>query len=139
MKDLLRLSKKKDIVYFSSLSVWFRIINVVTIFRFKVSFSTFCNKKLCPGIHYDFQDQFQIHHCYYLLQYLALLGVEYENFWGWLFYLMVEYEQIVLGILKWCQSNHNLCLRTKLYTVFPHIVSAETILFWIWKCKGHSI
>ena len=23
-------------------------------------------------------------------------------------------------------------------TVFPHIVSAETILFWIWKSKGHS-
>ena len=23
-------------------------------------------------------------------------------------------------------------------TVFPHIVSAETILFWIWKPKGHS-
>ena len=22
--------------------------------------------------------------------------------------------------------------------VFPHIVSAETILFWIWKSKGHS-
>ena len=25
------------------------------------------------------------------------------------------------------------------YTIFPHIVSAETILFWIWKSKGHSI
>ena len=24
------------------------------------------------------------------------------------------------------------------FTVFPHIVSAETILFWIWKSKGHS-
>ena len=24
------------------------------------------------------------------------------------------------------------------HTVFPHIVSAETILFWIWKSKGHS-
>jgi hypothetical protein len=23
-------------------------------------------------------------------------------------------------------------------TVFPHIVSAETILFWIWKSKGQS-
>ena len=23
-------------------------------------------------------------------------------------------------------------------TVFPHIVSAETILFWIQKSKGHS-
>ena len=23
-------------------------------------------------------------------------------------------------------------------TVFPHIVSAETILFWIWKSKGHT-
>ena len=23
-------------------------------------------------------------------------------------------------------------------TVYPHIVSAETILFWIWKSKGHS-
>ena len=23
-------------------------------------------------------------------------------------------------------------------TVFPHIVSAETVLFWIWKSKGHS-
>ena len=23
-------------------------------------------------------------------------------------------------------------------TVFPHIVSAETIVFWIWKSKGHS-
>ena len=23
-------------------------------------------------------------------------------------------------------------------TVFPHIVSAETILFWIWKSKGHN-
>ena len=23
-------------------------------------------------------------------------------------------------------------------TVFPHIVSAETIAFWIWKSKGHS-
>jgi hypothetical protein len=23
-------------------------------------------------------------------------------------------------------------------TVFPHIVSAETILFWIWKSKSHS-
>ena len=22
--------------------------------------------------------------------------------------------------------------------VFPHIVSAETILFWTWKIKGHS-
>ena len=26
----------------------------------------------------------------------------------------------------------------KLTTVFPHIVSEETILFWIWKSKGHS-
>ena len=26
----------------------------------------------------------------------------------------------------------------QVYTVFPHIVSAETILFWIWKSKGHS-
>ena len=26
----------------------------------------------------------------------------------------------------------------KVSTVFPHIVSAETILFWIWKFKGHS-
>ena len=25
-----------------------------------------------------------------------------------------------------------------LNTVFPHIVSAETILFWIWKFKGHT-
>ena len=25
-----------------------------------------------------------------------------------------------------------------MYTVFPHIVSAETILFLIWKSKGHS-
>ena len=24
------------------------------------------------------------------------------------------------------------------HTVFPHIVFAETILFWIWKSKGHS-
>ena len=24
-------------------------------------------------------------------------------------------------------------------TVFPHIVSAETILFLIWKSKGHNI
>ena len=23
-------------------------------------------------------------------------------------------------------------------TVFPHIVSAETILFWAWNSKGHS-
>ena len=23
-------------------------------------------------------------------------------------------------------------------TVFPHIVSTETILVWIWKSKGHS-
>ena len=23
-------------------------------------------------------------------------------------------------------------------TVFAHIVSAETILYWIWKYKGHS-
>ena len=23
-------------------------------------------------------------------------------------------------------------------TVFPQIVSAETILFWFWKSKGHS-
>ena len=26
----------------------------------------------------------------------------------------------------------------KTYTVFPHIVSTDTILFWIWKSKGHS-
>ena len=25
-----------------------------------------------------------------------------------------------------------------LLTVFPHIISEETILFWIWKSKGHS-
>ena len=25
-----------------------------------------------------------------------------------------------------------------LNTVFPHTVSAETILFWIWKSRGHS-
>ena len=24
------------------------------------------------------------------------------------------------------------------FTVFPHIVTAETILFWIWESKGHS-
>ena len=24
------------------------------------------------------------------------------------------------------------------YTGFPHIVSEEIILFWIWKAKGHS-
>ena len=24
------------------------------------------------------------------------------------------------------------------YTVFSHIVSTDTILFWIWKSKGHS-
>ena len=29
-------------------------------------------------------------------------------------------------------------LRVNIVTVFPHIVSAETILFWIWKSKGHS-
>ena len=23
-------------------------------------------------------------------------------------------------------------------TVFPHTISAETILFWIWKSKSHS-
>ena len=26
----------------------------------------------------------------------------------------------------------------KPYTVFPHIVSTDTILFWIWKSKCHS-
>ena len=28
--------------------------------------------------------------------------------------------------------------KRKYLTVFPHIVSAETILFWIWKSKGYS-
>ena len=26
----------------------------------------------------------------------------------------------------------------KIFTVFPHIVFVETILFWIWKSKGHK-
>ena len=32
----------------------------------------------------------------------------------------------------------SLWIRFSLGTVFPHIVSAETILFWIRKSKGHS-
>ena len=34
--------------------------------------------------------------------------------------------------------NWNCLKELKMHTVFPHIVSAETILFWIWKSKGHS-
>ena len=29
-------------------------------------------------------------------------------------------------------------IKNSWYTVFPHIVSVETILSWIWKSKGHS-
>ena len=29
-------------------------------------------------------------------------------------------------------------LNFKVYTIFPHIVSAEIIRFWIWKSKGHT-
>ena len=33
--------------------------------------------------------------------------------------------------------NQMIEIEYKAYAVFPHIVSAETIIFWIWKCKGH--
>ena len=40
------------------------------------------------------------------------------------------YSRTIL-FLKWLEY-------IKVGTVYPHIVSAETILFWIWKSKGHS-
>ena len=35
----------------------------------------------------------------------------------------------------WAMSIHAF---RKTNTVFPHIVSAETIIFWNWKSKGHN-
>ena len=46
-----------------------------------------------------------------------------------------------LKIQKFIQRNSKVAIAIYLcniYIVFPHIVSAETILFWIWKSKGHS-
>ena len=37
-----------------------------------------------------------------------------------------------------CQISLGMIWILKVYTVFPHVVSAESILFWIWKSKGQS-
>ena len=53
------------------------------------------------------------------------------------------YISRVLGYLSY-YFKHPQCtkkygkIRYKIHTIFPHIVSAETILFSIWKFKGHS-
>ena len=39
---------------------------------------------------------------------------------------------IVLGMYNRTENNSWPCTRNQLHTVFPHIVSAETILFSIW-------
>ena len=70
--------------------------DIAVISSFTTVFSTLCNKKLCPCIHYDFQDQSQIHHCYHL---------EFHSP-----FLVVEDEQIALGILTCSLSKHNLSL-----------------------------
>ena len=58
----------------------------------------------------------------------------------------MNYRSLILTILLVLTKDFDFEFRldltnghfTVIYTVFPHIVSAETILFWIWKSKGHS-
>ena len=51
-----------------------------------------------------------------------------------LFQLLQLFKQCWLYMVY----HQNFFLEKNVYTAFPHIVSAETILFLIWKSKGHS-
>ena len=46
--------------------------------------------------------------------------------------------EIPIHYTTWATVEQALLNHEILITVFPHMVSAETILFWIWKSKGHS-
>ena len=56
------------------------------------------------------------------------------KWWDFKFYnFEPQANDVIFGTMVLYYKNN-----VNTYTVFPHIFSAETILFWIWKCKGHS-
>ena len=67
-----------------------------------------------------------------------------ENVWNVLKQLRIlqSWSQHQRHIMLFCCIVWQFLFSVKLAvvcgTVFPHIVSAEAIIFWIWKSKGHS-
>ena len=62
-----------------------------------------------------------------------------QEFWKIMTFMHVTWSGISMILQSHLgKSRGYVPAKCIIFTVFPHIVSAETILFWIWKYKGHS-